>query len=515
MASRYATSAARRQLRKVLNATVSGQRALHGGSYLMSSVPATSVAAKQGGLLSWLLGKPAVSLPPLYEPLAGLQLPPPLEEDIPVAETKITTLSNGLRIASEDKPGALVSVGIYVDSGSVYEGPETSGASHLLEKMAFKSTANRSHFRLVREVEAIGANVIASASREQMAYVGDGLKTYLPEILELLVDTVRNSVFNEWEVKEQAAKVRSDIQAAMSRPEVLLQEALHSAAYIGGLGNPLMASDASLARLSGESLFNFVSENYTAPRIVVAAAGVEHDELVALAESLLSDLPKVELADVPASHYVGGEWRGSAPSEATHIAMGFEFPGGWRNEKESVTATVLLILLGGGGSFSAGGPGKGMYSKLYTNVLNEHSEVRSCNAFASIYNTTGIFGIQAVADSSFTPELVDTLTKEFLKVATPGKVSETELQRAKNATISTVLMQLESRAIAAEDIGRQILTFGKRKGVSEFVDLVNSVTANDITELTHKLLSSPLSFAAFSDVVSVPRFDQIASRFGR
>lgn len=37
-----------------------------------------------------------------------------------------------------------------------------------------------------------------------------------------------------------------------------------------------------------------------------------------------------------------------------------------------------------------------------------------------------------------------------------------ELERAKHAAISSVLMNLESRAVVAEDIGRQILTYGHR-----------------------------------------------------
>ena len=31
------------------------------------------------------------------------------------------------------------------------------------------------------------------------------------------------------------------------------------------------------------------------------------------------------------------------------------------------------MLMGGGGSFSAGGPGKGMFSRLYLNVLNRYA----------------------------------------------------------------------------------------------------------------------------------------------
>lgn len=39
---------------------------------------------------------------------------------------------------------------------------------------------------------------------------------------------------------------------------------------------------------------------------------------------------------------------------------------------------------------------------------------------------------------------------------------DAELERAKAAAVSSVLMNLESRAVVAEDIGRQVLTYGHR-----------------------------------------------------
>ena len=50
-------------------------------------------------------------------------------------------------------------------------------------------------------------------------------------------------------------------------------------------------------------------ENYTAPRIVLAASGVDHQEIVSIAEPLLSDLPSVPRYEEPLSKYVGGEFR--------------------------------------------------------------------------------------------------------------------------------------------------------------------------------------------------------------
>lgn len=76
-------------------------------------------------------------LPPLTEPLPNLPeaiYAEPLAES---ATTKVTTLSNGLRIASEPRYGQFCTVGLVLDSGPRYEVAYPSGVSHFLEKLAF------------------------------------------------------------------------------------------------------------------------------------------------------------------------------------------------------------------------------------------------------------------------------------------------------------------------------------------------------------------------------------------
>ena len=51
---------------------------------------------------------------------------------------QITTLPNKIRVATESTPGHFSSVGLYIDAGSRYELPSISGASHFLDRMAFK-----------------------------------------------------------------------------------------------------------------------------------------------------------------------------------------------------------------------------------------------------------------------------------------------------------------------------------------------------------------------------------------
>lgn len=55
--------------------------------------------------------------------------------------SQVTTLPNGLRVASEALPHAeTATVGVWIDAGSRYESAATNGAAHFLEHMAFKGT---------------------------------------------------------------------------------------------------------------------------------------------------------------------------------------------------------------------------------------------------------------------------------------------------------------------------------------------------------------------------------------
>lgn len=56
------------------------------------------------GLFSWLTGESSSSLPPLDTPLTGFPPPSSLPDYVEPGKTKITTLSNGLKIASETSP---------------------------------------------------------------------------------------------------------------------------------------------------------------------------------------------------------------------------------------------------------------------------------------------------------------------------------------------------------------------------------------------------------------------------
>ena len=81
-----------------------------------------------------------------------------------------------------------------------------------------------------------------------------------------------------------------------------------------------------------------------------------------------------------------------------------------------------------------------------------------------------------------------------------GGITDEELERAKAATVSSILMNLESKAIVAEDIGRQILADGERKAPAEFIAEVKALTAADVAAVAAQCLKSNTTLCMVGDL---------------
>ncbi len=75
--------------------------------------------------------------------------------------------------------------------------------------------------------------------------------------------------------------------------------------------------------------------------------------------------------------------------DLTHVAVSLESSS--YSDEDFFAFAVLNSLMGGGGSFSAGGPGKGMYTQLYLRVLNQYHWVYHAQALNHAYSDSGTF----------------------------------------------------------------------------------------------------------------------------
>lgn len=188
------------------------------------------------------------------------------------------------------------------------------------------------------------------------------------------------------------------------------------------------------------------------------------------------------------SHYTGGFLslpplpppQNPALPHLSHIHLAFEsLP---ISSPDIYALATLQTLLGGGGSFSAGGPGKGMYSRLYTNVLNQHGWVESCVAFNQSYTDSGVFGISGSCSPARVADMLEVMCRELDSLTLSGfsALQVAEVNRAKNQLRSSLLMNLESRMVELEDLGRQVQVHGRKVGAREMCDKINALTVEDV-----------------------------------
>jgi len=461
------------------------------------------------------------SLSPLHKimPTKPDHIPPNIQNSkLDVPETMVTTLSNGLRVVSQETYGQVTTVGVLADFGSRLETNETRGVNHLLELLAFQSMHQYPNSAdVVAKMDALGGTTFAQSSREQMMYCVDVLRPNVEASVEILAGTILSPIISYEEVEQVKQVVQ--FQHMDMPPELKMGEGLQIAGYKDQqLGMPHLCPPEALSHLNPSVIQSFRAQNLSASKMVLAAAGIEHEKLVELGERYFSSIPPTDpsfhVMEVKPSIYSGGEFRLEQETVEGHtkVALAFEV-GGWHSGDLLVPTCVLQILLGGGNSFSAGGPGKGMYSRLYREVLNKYYWAESAESFTSLHSETGLFGISGSSKPENSRDLTRVITEHFAKLTT-DLVKDEEIDRARNMLKCNVLSQLESRLVLFEDIGRQILTYGKRESVEEMCKKIDAVTAEDLREIARKAVSTPPTISTVGDDISkVPTHEELASWF--
>lgn len=134
-------------------------------------------------------------------------------------ETRVTTLPNGLRIATESTLASpTATVGVWIDAGSRFETEETNGTAHFLEHMIFKGTAERTVRQLEEEIENMGGHLNAYTSREQTTYYAKVLRKDVPNALEILADILQNSSFDESRINRERDVILREMEEVCLKP---------------------------------------------------------------------------------------------------------------------------------------------------------------------------------------------------------------------------------------------------------------------------------------------------------
>ncbi|KAI1378577.1 mitochondrial-processing peptidase subunit beta [Hypoxylon crocopeplum] len=436
------------------------------------------------------------------------------------AKTQTTTLKNGLTVATEYSPWAQTStVGVWIDAGSRAETEETNGTAHFLEHLAFKGTQRRTQQQLELEIENMGGHLNAYTSRENTVYFSRAFNSDVPACVDILADILQNSRLDPSAIERERDVILRESEEVEKQLEEVVFDHLHATSYQHQpLGRTILGPRQNINDITRTELTNYIKTNYTADRMVlVGAGGVPHEKLVELAEKNFSGLPMTSphneayLLSKRKPSFIGSEVRIRDDTiPAAHIALAVE--GVSWNDEDYFTALVTQAIVGNYDKAMGSAPHQG--SKLSTFV--HHNELaNSFMSFSTSYSDTGLWGIYLVSDQlTRLDDLVHFTLREWSRLS--SNVTEAEVERSKAQLKAAILLSLDNTSSIAEDIGRQIVTTGRRMSPGEIELAIDRITEKDVMDFANrKLWDQDVAISAVGSVEGLLDYQRIRNDMSR
>ncbi|TFJ85105.1 hypothetical protein NSK_003528 [Nannochloropsis salina CCMP1776] len=413
-------------------------------------------------------------------------------------------LSNGISVAAEAGPDELAVVSVWIDSGSRYEASSLSGASNLVARLAFRGYES--------EVAKLGGSVQAWAAREMTVMSAAVLKADVPAATALLGKVVSSPKFTEADVDAEKGAVLAEMEAVtVDAHEQLLFEHLHATAFQDTfLAQPVAGTPETVASLNKSTLVDFTKANFTGSRMAVAGTGgLTMEGLAAAVEGWAVGAGPTSALDEPAtpSVFTGSDVRARFDSyPLAHVALAFE-TAGWRSKLQMPLLLVQTII---GSWDKASGVGKNGTSALSRNVA-ENELATSYTAFNLAYKDTGLFGVYMVAPENKLEDLAWYTLHALLKVV--HQTTDEEVEYAKAQLKTNYLSSISSLAGANDNLGRQMLTYGRVMSPAEFFARVDALTVADVKAAADQVVNDQdHALAAVGPLHELPDYNWIRRR---
>ena len=398
-----------------------------------------------------------------------------------------TVLDNNLRVLSEKIDSVRsITLGIWVDVGSRDEDKGESGISHLIEHMLFKGTKNRTAKEISLSLESVGGILNAFTGRENTCFFAKVTEKHLEIALDVLSDLILNPLFNPGDFKKEKKVIAQEIKDLEDNPSETIFDLLMQVLWGDHpLGRPVIGTLENILSLEKNQVVDFMRENYTVQRIVIAASGnLSHRRLIDLVKTkfrLPDNITRTKSKIQPLKPLSLKKVFFKKTAQV-HICLGF--PGYPYNHSQRYPTLLLGNILGGG-----------MSSRLFQNLREKFGLAYNIHSFIDFFRDKGVFGIYLGTDKKQVIQAITQVLKELNRIK-KEKLSKKELENAKNQLKGNLILSAESTSSRMNRLALLELYLGEYISLERTIHSINKVKAKDISEAANELLDGSRLVAA-------------------
>ena len=407
---------------------------------------------------------------------------------------KITTLSNGIRVVSEEIPYVRsVSIGLWVGNGSRCELPKENGMSHFIEHMLFKGTQKRSAGDIAYEIDAIGGQLNAFTTREYTCYYTKTLDEHAETAIDILSDMFFSSKLDAEAMKLEKNVVIEEINMYEDEPDELVSDLIMEAVYGDTpLGRTILGTPESLSNITPRNMRSYLKNHYTTKNTVIAISGHFDDGIFGLLEKYFTnhemsrEKPEILICEYKSGNSI------TRHKDCEQIQLVASF------KSIDVKDEGVYSLLAFNNVF-----GSGMSSRLFQNIREQRGLAYSVYAYHAAYIGTGMFNICAGMIPENLKIVCDLISQEVNRIK-KDKLTKQEISAAKEQLKGNYILSYESVGSRMQAAGRNLLLDNPIISPEEVIEKINKIDSDSVADIIDRVLdTNTLCTAAVGSVESL------------
>jgi len=391
---------------------------------------------------------------------------------------KTVTLNNGLTILLDHFNSNTLSIGLWLNAGSVNENNKQLGIAHMLEHMAFKGTKTRNAFDISKEIEDVGGDINAYTSKENTAYYVKLLPSNYELGIEILSDIFLNSTFPKEEIERERGVIISEIGQSNDMPDDKVFDKFYSLAYKNqSIGEPILGTKVSVGGFNKDDLKEFCNQYYNPLNLIIGISGkFDEKKIINQITNKFEFLKPGDKTIKPKYKWNSGFHSEKKDLQQAHIVFGVE---GLSNvDKQRLDLSALTIILGGG-----------MSSKLFQEIREKKGLCYSIFSFQSQFFSSGIFGFYSACNPNDLQNLLDTSLNEIKNLS--KNITISDLDRAKAQLSSGFIRAQDFTLSRLERNVKSLFTQSKMYSEDYILKKINELKISNLLDLYDRLFEDP------------------------
>lgn len=400
------------------------------------------------------------------------------------------TLDNGLKIVViEDHRAPIVTNMIWYKVGAADEPIGKSGIAHFLEHLMFKGTDKMASGEFSRIIAANGGSENAFTNQDYTGYYQRISVDRLPLMMELEANRMQGLTLNEEKVLPERDVIIEERNSRIENsPDALFSEHRNALMYKNHPYRiPVIGWKHEIEKLSRQDALDFY-QIYYAPNnaILIVAGDVNPQEVKALAQKYYGVLKpsntitkRIRPSEPPHRAAIRTIYKDAKVRQPYLIRSYSAQNRKTGNQKEAAALTLFAEIFGGSGVTSFMGKHMQLKNKISTHQSAYYSglsyDPRSFTLYASPAPDIELDTLEAELDATI---------QNFFKTG----VDEAHLARLKKQIAAAEIFSLDDQFGIARRYGEALTSGLSIKDITDWPDILQSITSQDIMDIARKTL---------------------------